>query len=152
MFGKVLNTTRGKWALVLGVISVLGVCGSISEGTIVAGIPSLVLVLVLAVGLYISAAKTIATPAAEIWKKWADVPMNDAQMRRLERGIECGFTPRKVCIDAKYAIIVGSERNAYKTTLTRCSCPDFQKRKLPCKHMYFLALKTGAIDGNDLPC
>lgn len=37
------------------------------------------------------------------------------------------------------AFILGSEGNVYKTSFISCTCMDFQKRKLPCKHMYKLA-------------
>ena len=37
------------------------------------------------------------------------------------------------------ASILGSEGNVYKTSFISCTCMDFQKRKLPCKHMYKLA-------------
>lgn len=31
----------------------------------------------------------------------------------------------------------------YDTTLSTCTCPDFRERKLPCKHIYCLALLLG---------
>lgn len=34
------------------------------------------------------------------------------------------------------------EMSKYTTTLESCTCPDFQARKLPCKHIYFLALQS----------
>jgi len=37
------------------------------------------------------------------------------------------------------AFILGSGENVYKTSFNSCTCMDFQKRKLPCKHMYKLA-------------
>ena len=148
MFQKVLKTARGKWAVALIILAILGVISSISKNEFdnQAIIGTIELLIVSAI-LYYSAQKTINTPASVYWEKWSQVPLNDAQMRRLERGIECGFTPKKLNLDAKYAVIVGSsEYKAYKTTLTKCTCPDFQKRKLPCKHIYYLALQTGAID------
>ena len=33
----------------------------------------------------------------------------------------------------------------YSVSLTECTCPDFQQRKLPCKHMYKLALELGIV-------
>ncbi len=33
----------------------------------------------------------------------------------------------------------------YKTTLTKCTCPDHQTRHVVCKHMLALAVKAGAI-------
>lgn len=41
--------------------------------------------------------------------------------------------------DGSSAFILGSEGNVYKTSFISCACMDFQKRKLPCKHMYKLA-------------
>ena len=152
MFQKVLKTARGKWSVVLAACSVIAIISSASEGKLDARmIAGIVMLFAIAVALALSAAKTINSPASVIWSKWAGVPPSEAQIRRLERGIECGFTPKKVDLDAKYAVIVGaSDQKPYKTTLTRCTCPDFQKRKLPCKHMYYLALQTGAIDENGI--
>lgn len=31
----------------------------------------------------------------------------------------------------------------YVTTLDACSCPDFQERRLPCKHIYAVAIRQG---------
>lgn len=151
MFQKVLSTARGKWAVALVACTVIGIFGSISKNELDAELIEGVITLIgIAVILVLSAVKTINTPASVIWSKWAGVPPSEAQIRRLERGIECGFTPRKVDLDAKYAVIVGSGQKAYKTTLTKCTCPDFQERKLPCKHMYYLAIRTGAIDENGI--
>lgn len=33
--------------------------------------------------------------------------------------------------------------HSYTVTLTGCTCPDFQFRKIPCKHMYALAVQFG---------
>ncbi|MDR0676062.1 MAG: SWIM zinc finger domain-containing protein [Elusimicrobiota bacterium] len=42
-------------------------------------------------------------------------------------------------IDKTTALIKGSKKNTYKTTLNDCSCRDFVFYSLPCKHMYRLA-------------
>lgn len=34
----------------------------------------------------------------------------------------------------------------YDTTLSSCTCADFEERKLPCKHIYRLAKELGVID------
>ena len=36
----------------------------------------------------------------------------------------------------------------YRTSLVSCTCPDFQGRRLPCKHMIALAIRVGAVDPN----
>lgn len=47
--------------------------------------------------------------------------------------------------DAKTGVadIFGSRGNLYATTLDTCTCEDFQRRGLPCKHIYKLALSRG---------
>lgn len=152
MFQKVLSTARGKWAVALVACAVIAIISSASEGALdVRMIAGSVMLIGIAVALALSAVKTINSPAYVIWSKWASVLPSEAQIRRLERALECGFTPKKIDLDAKYAVIVGaSDQKPYKTTLTKCTCPDFQKRKLPCKHMYYLAIQTGAIDKNGI--
>lgn len=34
----------------------------------------------------------------------------------------------------------------YETSLTKCTCHDFQERQLPCKHIYRLAVELGIIE------
>lgn len=37
-------------------------------------------------------------------------------------------------------------KQLYTTSFSSCECKDFQKRNLPCKHMYKLALELGVIN------
>ena len=46
------------------------------------------------------------------------------------------------------ASVRGASGRTYSTTLRSCSCPDFQTRKRPCKHMYKLAEHLGFISLN----
>lgn len=39
------------------------------------------------------------------------------------------------------------EPSPYVTTLEACSCPDFQYRRRPCKHMYAVMLRAAADRG-----
>ena len=41
------------------------------------------------------------------------------------------------------ATVQGSRGSVYETTLDRCTCEDFQRRSLPCKHIYKLAMARG---------
>lgn len=41
------------------------------------------------------------------------------------------------------AQVRGSEIEPYTTTLNECSCMDFLRRGMPCKHIYALAIATG---------
>ena len=43
------------------------------------------------------------------------------------------------------AMILGESGQVYQTSLHSCSCPDFQARHQPCKHMYRLALELGCL-------
>lgn len=43
------------------------------------------------------------------------------------------------------AMIRGESGQVYQTSLHSCSCPDFQARHQPCKHMYRLALELGCL-------
>lgn len=47
------------------------------------------------------------------------------------------------------ARIMRTSREIYNTSLSTCSCMDFQKRKLPCKHMYHLAFFSGRMNDFD---
>lgn len=47
--------------------------------------------------------------------------------------------------DQKSGTVVG-EHGIYQTSMRECSCPDFQERRKPCKHMYKLAFVTGKMD------
>ena len=44
------------------------------------------------------------------------------------------------------AKIQGSEIEPYNTTLDSCECIDFERRGLPCKHMYALAFEIGSMN------
>ena len=57
------------------------------------------------------------------------------------RALNGELTPVHIDLKAKTGTFAGSEGGQYHTTLSGCTCPDFQKRKVPCKHMYYLAIK-----------
>lgn len=40
---------------------------------------------------------------------------------------------------------IRSDEHFYNTTLSGCSCPDFQNRHIPCKHMLFLSYTSGLL-------
>lgn len=80
------------------------------------------------------------------WNMW-DFSIHRApgQFERAERGSHIADT----CIaeydpDAQLARVIG-ESGTYLTSYRSCSCPDFRKRHLPCKHMYALAMM---LDGD----
>lgn len=74
------------------------------------------------------------------WNVW-DRSIHEApgQLDRLERSFS-----EKISIisyDPKYRIAkIQGESSVYLASHARCSCLDYKKRKLPCKHMYALAV------------
>lgn len=67
------------------------------------------------------------------------------QNARFERGLYAKTTPISLDFERRTGEFAGSE-GPYRTTLNRCSCPDFIKRQFPCKHMYRLAVEIGLFD------
>lgn len=49
--------------------------------------------------------------------------------------------------DRKTIQIVGRTGNTYSVSLSECTCADFQRRRLPCKHMMRLAVELGLDTG-----
>lgn len=66
-----------------------------------------------------------------------------AQTDRFERASHEYMELRKYNDETGFAEIYSSSGNTYITSLDSCSCPDFDKRCRPCKHIYFLAMKMG---------
>ncbi len=81
------------------------------------------------------------------WSEW-DVSIHDdaAQIERQGKAMYYPFT-FKVDEEKKTARFSStSDLPYYDTSLSRCDCLDFQKRNLPCKHMYRLAVELGVIE------
>ena len=90
-------------------------------------------------------------PAPEIWARWNASASSQKQQIRMERARNGELTPKWVDVTGKCACFVGSENNKkYRTTLKKCSCPDFAKRGVPCKHMYYLADCCNLLNQTDV--
>ena len=79
------------------------------------------------------------------------VHCQDEQVMRFKRAINNELSKNGYVNFYDLSTTFRSRKNAkqkYKTTLKNCSCPDFQHRNLPCKHMYRLACLLGIIDGS----
>lgn len=84
----------------------------------------------------------------ELWGKWKQCHDSQEQYKRIKRVFESEVNPYKVSVDSRCAVFVGhssgeKRSSKYRTTLRKCTCPDFKKRHLPCKHMYYLANECG---------
>lgn len=74
---------------------------------------------------------------------------SDEQSTRFQRACSDVTIGKVVSVDKKKlrAKIKSSYKpdTIYSVSLAECTCPDFQQRKLPCKHMYKLALELGIV-------
>lgn len=89
----------------------------------------------------------LAMPGWSIWD--SSIHEADGQYKRMERA----STEKEITImsyDPKYQLAkVQGKTSIYLTSCKRCSCPDYRKRRMPCKHMYALAIE---LDGNVDKC
>ena len=69
------------------------------------------------------------------------------QQRRISTARKAETSPAVVDRENKTAEFKGSDKTPYTTTLESCTCTDFMRRVLPCKHIYRLALE---LDGGDV--
>lgn len=85
-----------------------------------------------------------------ILKNWSDwdvsIHTDEAQIARQGRAMTYPFD-FEVNRDTKTARFSSTSiLPYYNTSLTNCDCLDFQARKLPCKHIYRLAVELGIIE------
>lgn len=78
--------------------------------------------------------------------KWPeDIHSTAEQQKRIASAKSSKTTPTKIDKISKEGIFPGSGATPYKTTLENCTCFDFSRRKLPCKHIYRLAIELGLL-------
>lgn len=75
------------------------------------------------------------------WNK--KVHGGQAQIDRFERSQHEYMELRAYNDQTGFGEIYSASGHTYITCLNDCSCPDFEKRSRPCKHIYFLATKMG---------
>jgi len=79
-----------------------------------------------------------------------EIRCQDEQIRRFKRAVFLNEVSAHGYLDYyNLNTVFRSTKNKnqkYHTTLKNCSCPDFQERHLPCKHMYKLAYLLGIIN------
>ena len=86
------------------------------------------------------------------WSMWAGVHDEDGQTTRQKRAWGCYMD--SIDYKRREAKMHGNRGEVYTTTLEKCTCYDFRKRRIPCKHMYRLAMELGLVklpifDGDD---
>lgn len=73
----------------------------------------------------------------------AKVHAGQAQLERFEKAAHQPMAILSYNSQNGFAEIQGSGSDSYMTSLDECTCPDFDKRGRPCKHIYFLAIQMG---------
>lgn len=71
---------------------------------------------------------------------WGKIRNTEEQEKRKQRACQPEYTPLHMSKDYCNIGIL----NTYVTSLSSCSCKDFQRRQKPCKHMYRYAHECGA--------
>ena len=69
---------------------------------------------------------------------------------RVQSALAAPYSGVTVHLDL-YADICSESGKTYHTTLYDCTCPDYQFRKKPCKHMLYLAIQSGFLKATDIP-
>lgn len=81
------------------------------------------------------------------WPDWElSIHADDAQIERQGRAMKYPFTFKISKRNKTATFSSTSDLPYYTTTLSHCTCHDFQNRGLPCKHMYRLAVELGIIE------
>ena len=75
---------------------------------------------------------------------WGDIHDDPEQAKRLKSAKSASCTPLDVSVSEQRGEFSGSH-GIYETTLTSCTCIDFARRKMPCKHIYRLAIELGEL-------
>ena len=80
------------------------------------------------------------------WNSWDnEIHTDEAQIARQGRAMNYDFE-FEINEVAKTAIFSStSDIPFYSTSLCKCNCYDFQKRGLPCKHIYRLGVELGYV-------
>ena len=84
------------------------------------------------------------TKTFSIWE--AEIHQLPDQLKRITSAKSAKVTPASIDQETMTGTFPGSGANPYLTTLDSCTCGDFRHRKLPCKHIYRLAIELGMLD------
>lgn len=150
---KTLKTLRGKLAIIaVAVAAVFTVDVAMDkelpkDQAMAAILAVLVLCLVPAVIMWITGWQFANEPLSRRWGKWEGKHELPNQQKRMRKAIEPLFDVISFDRDtgsAKFKDVMNGGR--YHTNLLNCICDDYQKRHLPCPHMYYIAGELGLID------
>jgi len=81
------------------------------------------------------------------WLDWDEnIHENPNQIVRQGKAGQPACNPFKIDKKKGTGIFTGSGKQPYIVSLKHCTCGDFRQRKLPCKHIYRLALELDIFD------
>ena len=83
----------------------------------------------------------------KIWEDtWSEeTHTTDYATKRIKSAKSAKLTPLKIDVTDCYGYFQGNH-GRYETFLDYCPCGDFHRSKLPCKHIYRLAIELGLMD------
>ena len=84
---------------------------------------------------------------SNLWNQWSECHQDPDQQKRIKSASSAACTPVELDRDACTGIFKGSS-GTHSASLEKCSCIDYNRRRLPCKHMYRLAMELGLLDAN----
>lgn len=80
------------------------------------------------------------------WGIWDDsVHQTEGQPGRMQRALTQNLKISEKNQRGQY-LVTGSKGNIYRVNFDSCTCEDFKRRGLPCKHMYALAMKEAGFN------
>ena len=81
------------------------------------------------------------------WGKWSASSLNSkAQSSRRKRSHQVTLESLdREKARAEFTSVTSYGVNTYRTSLDMCTCPDFEERHMPCKHIFRLADELGLI-------
>lgn len=88
-----------------------------------------------------------STKIKELWEKaWsAETHATAHAAKRIASAKSSELTPVKIDFTDMYGYFQG-RHGRYETFLDQCSCADFTRASLPCKHIYRLAIELGVLE------
>lgn len=90
--------------------------------------------------------ESLYTPFTDFPK---DIHTSEEQLSRMRRATDKWIYLFPSTFTGQSAKIMGTSCEIYETSFSACSCMDFYKRKLPCKHMYRLAFFSKRMNAFD---
>lgn len=88
---------------------------------------------------------SVADPVGS-WDIWDEsIHRFEGQAGRMQRSLMQGLRIEKQNFLGRYEVC-GSKGDIYSVGYESCTCKDFERRHLPCKHMYLVAMETLKFD------